>query len=178
MLRTLSYRVASGCTQAQKALIHMAPVMRLKAIEITEDKQKKQLTIEGKYLNPEETMGSKVLDLETNKSQEKFLRPCSFCELEKKNIYVQHTDVLVLRQFLTEDGQVLNKKITGLCKKQQRKLLVLVKQAKTCGLLMNLQPRLLDGSMPSTDTKSRPGYLKWNAYYDNYEEYIRKNKYI
>lgn len=92
------------------------------------------------------------------------------------------------------------RKITGLCKKQHRKLLVLAKhvnliesnifsfiffnflfcltKARLAGLTLNLQPSLLDGSKPLSDPRKRPEYLKWNHYFDDYETMKKQFKYL
>jgi small subunit ribosomal protein S18 len=171
--------------------ISISPTLNLKQIEITEDKSKKRLTIEGKYLDGEKIAGSKVLkldDLSSSKEQEavaneaaaqaKSVRGCAFCQLEKKGIFVQYSDVLVLRQFLAEDGRPLSQSITGLCHRQYRKLLAITKQARYAGLILNLQPKMLDGTMPSTDPRKRDKHLKWNSYFEKYEKLIRTRKYI
>lgn len=169
-----------------KRLISLSASNGLKRIDVVEDKAKKTITIEGKYLNAEQEFGTKVLKFEqqTNEKStgdtvtQQIVRPCSFCEMEKKGIYVQYTDVLVLRQFLTEDGAILPKSVTGLCKRQHRKLTVLTKQAKHAGLLLNLEPTLLDGTKPPTEPYKRPKHLKWNSYFDKYEIMIRTHKYL
>jgi len=167
----------------------------LKRIEKKEDTKTKTITIEGKYLESEQVFGNKVLNLDTeidlskekksNYLNEKFgcveneyAKPCCLCELEKKDIFVQYNDVLVLRQFLTDDGNVLSRKITNLCKKQHRKVKVLAKQAQQAGLIMNLQPNLLNGSKPSVDPLSRSEHLKWNTYFDDYEILVRTKKFL
>lgn len=159
--------------------IHLNSVCNLKKIEITKDEKKKTLVIEGKHLNSEETFGNKVLKWENNinttNQSSHHTKPCAFCMLEKKNIFVQYTDVLVLRQFLTQDGVPLPKGVTGLCKKQHKKLLAMRNMAKQAGLILNLQPKLLDGSMPNMEMSKRDTYLKWNSYFDTYETKI-KNK--
>ncbi|CAF0850518.1 unnamed protein product [Brachionus calyciflorus] len=180
-LMTNSLKLSSSHVKShQVRAISISSILNLKKIEKIEDKATKTITIEGKYLNPEETFGSKVLNLgnNTNDDEHSSLRPCAFCELEKKDIKVQYTDVLVLRQFLTEDGQVLPRKVTGLCRKQQKKLLVLTKLAKHAGLILNLQPTLLDGTKPSSDPKNRTKHLKWNAYFDDYETMKRNSKFL
>ncbi len=47
-------------------------------------------------------------------------------------------DVVNLRRFMTEDGEILGKKHTGLCSKCQRKVAVAVKQARHIGVLPHL----------------------------------------
>ncbi len=78
-----------------RAAIHLSSFNQLKKIEKTQDPKTNTTIIEGKYI---ETDKSKVINFNSNTSEP--LRPCAFCELEKRNIYVQHTDVLILRQFL------------------------------------------------------------------------------
>lgn len=158
-----------------KRLIQTTLVNNLKKIEKTEDKSSKTITIEGKVLNED---NKKMLKFTDHLDTKHTLKPCAFCELEKKDIYVQYTDVLVLRQFLTDDGHVLSRKITGLCKKQHRKLQVIVKHAKIAGLLLNLQPKLIDGTSCPTDPRARYQHLKWNTYFDDYETMARTNKYL
>lgn len=165
----------------QTRQIGMSRVLNLKKIEKTEDKNSNTITIEGKYLDSKEIFGSQVLKLVSDENHEEtgqVLRPCVFCELEKRDIKVQYTDVLVLRQFLTESGQILPRKVTGLCKKQHRKIVVLTKQAKHAGLILNLQPTLLDGTKPSTDYTKRFKYLKFNTYFDDYETMKRNKKFL
>lgn len=160
--------------------ISLSSALNLKRIEKTEDKTTNTITIEGKYIDPKETFGTGVLDLtgQCYQDTDEAVRPCAFCELEKRDIKVQYTDVLVLRQFLTENGQILPRKVSGLCKKQQKKLIVLTKQAKHAGLILNLQPTLLDGTKPSADHSKRFKYLKWNTYFDDYETMKRNKKFL
>ena len=153
--------------------IHLSSINKIKEIVVDEDKNKKLITIEGKYLDEVELTNNKVLKLPDDHKT-----PCAFCKLEKENIFVQYTDVLVLRQFVREDGTVLTRKITGLCKKQQTKLYVLVKHAGIAGLIMNLQPPLINGSKPVIDKEKRFEHLKWNTSFDTYERLRRRKKYI
>lgn len=83
-------------------LIHLTPSINLKKIEKTEDKASKTTIVEGKYLDSDKLFSSKLVRFsDSNVSADNAnSRPCAFCELEKRNIYVQHTDVLILRQFL------------------------------------------------------------------------------
>lgn len=152
---------------------HISTINNIKSISIVEDESKKSITIEGKYLTESELENKNLLKFPDDHETR-----CSFCKLEKHGIYVQYTDVLVLRQFLREDGTVLPKKITGLCKRQQTKLYVLVKHANNAGLILNLQQPLLNGQKPNIDPEKRREHLKWNNSYDTYEELRRKYKYL
>jgi small subunit ribosomal protein S18 len=153
--------------------IHLSSAHKIKEIVVNEDKSNKLITIEGKYLDEIELTKTQVLKLPDDHKTR-----CVFCKLEKENIYVQYTDVLVLRQFLREDGTVLPKKITGLCKKQQRKLYVLAKHAAIAGLILNLQPPLINGKKPVIDHEKRFEHLKWNTSFDTYENLRRTKKYL
>lgn len=158
--------------------IHTSSLLSLKKIEITQDEKTKTITIEGKPLDSEKIFGSRALKLDDSNDSTANVRPCPFCLLEKRGIFVQYSDVLVLRQFLTQDGFILPMSVTGLCKKQHRKLVVLTKLAKQAGLILNLQPKLIDGTMPETDIRKRKAHLKWNTYFEDYEQMIRKTKYV
>lgn len=186
----------NNCLFQLERTLYLTNVNQLKRIEKTIDEAKKTITFEGKFIHDETknpSLATKLAyksiqnDINSIDSQSihKFdtgddhqVKPCSFCLLEKENIYVQYTDIPVLRQFLKDDGSVLHRKITGLCKRQQRKLLVLVKQAKQAGLLLSLQPKLIDGSDAAVEPSKRKEFLKYNSYYDSYEIMKRTNKYL
>ena len=160
--------------QLQRRAFHLTAQKKIKEIVINENKDKNEIIIEGKYLDEVELTKTEILRFPEDDHKTK----CAFCKLEKQGVYVQYTDTLVLRQFLREDGTILPKKVTGLCKKQQSKLHTIVKHAKAAGLLMNLQPPLLNGSLPSLDQEKRNEHLKWNNAYENYEKLRRTKKYI
>ena len=172
---------------------YVCSTMSIKNIEKTIDKEKNLITIEGKYLEQNELDKDQPLPLTSTNRLELVsknslkadqevdhdsTRPCAFCELEKKDILVQYYDVLILRQFLTDDGIILPRKVTGLCRRQNIKLMRLVKLAKISGLLLNLQPKLIDGSGPDTNPRNRYQHLKWNTYFDEYEKMVKTKKYI
>jgi ribosomal protein S18 len=179
-------RLANKQSQQQiveKRTIHMTNLNQLKKLNIVEDKQSKQITIEASYIDPVEAFGNKALEFNNEASSDQndlktAIRPCAFCELEKRDIFVQYTDVLVLRQFLKEDGTPLNRKVTGLCRKQQKKLLVMAKHARIAGLTLNLQPNLIDGSKRSSNPRTRSEHLKWNTSFDDYEIMRKTHKYL
>jgi small subunit ribosomal protein S18 len=158
----------------QNRPIHISAINQIKEILVNEDKSKKLITIEGHYLDSEQLTNTKVLKFAEDDQK----TTCSFCKLEKQDIFVQYTDTLVIRQFLREDGTVLPKKITGLCKKQHKKLHVLVKQANMAGLILNLQPPLLNGTRPSVVQENRFQHLKWNNAFDDYEILKKEKKYL
>ena len=197
MLKVLNLRLTvNKCVR--KAMIfenirpfHFCLVDRIKKIEKTINKEKNLVTIEGKYLEESDFGKEQILPFNNNlklqltsenksssAEHEDISRPCSFCELEKKDIYVQYTDVLILRQFLTDDGNVLPRKVTGLCFRQHKKLLAITKHAKIAGLILNLQPKLIDGTEADANPRNRFQFLKWNTYFDDYEKLKRTKKYI
>lgn len=57
-------------------------------------------------------------------------KPCYMCSL---GLDVKHTDVLILSQFVRSDGCMLPRRITGLCKRQQKKIGKLVTMAQKAG---------------------------------------------
>nr|CAD7610660.1 unnamed protein product [Timema genevievae] len=56
---------------------------------------------------------------------------CSLCSI---GVDVKHTDVLILSQFLRADGCMLPRRITGLCKNQQKRISILVQMAQKAGI--------------------------------------------
>ncbi|CAG0882274.1 unnamed protein product [Darwinula stevensoni] len=77
---------------------------------------------------------------------------CPMCALEGRGIKVRHTDVLILQQFLNIKHEMLPREITGLCKRQHRRVLSLVLMAQNAGLL--------------PVNKMKVKWEKWNRYYD------------
>ncbi|VDO34338.1 unnamed protein product [Haemonchus placei] len=77
------------------------------------------------------------------------------------------SDVLILEQFMREDGTVLPRQLTGLCKKQQLRLERCVMQAHWAGLFP-------DKTIPDFD---RTGYKRFNRYWnDDMDMYRLKEK--
>ncbi|XP_013145306.1 PREDICTED: 28S ribosomal protein S18a, mitochondrial [Papilio polytes] len=85
-------------------------------------------------------------------------KPCYMCSL---GLDVKHTDVLILSQFVRSDGCMLPRRITGLCKRQQKKIGKLVTMAQKAGLMINLTP-----DNCQKDPKKRRLYKKFNTYFD------------
>lgn len=69
----------------------------------------------------------KVKDLTPAVAGEK---PCYLCAL---GLDVKHTDVLILSQFVRSDGCMLPRRITGLCRRQQKKVGTMVTMAQKAG---------------------------------------------
>ena len=60
-------------------------------------------------------------------------RSCRFCET--KEIYIDYKDEKRLIRFISEQGKVIPKRITGTCAKHQRQLVHAIKRARHLALL-------------------------------------------
>lgn len=89
-----------------------------------------------------------------------------FCPQCSLGLDVKHTDVLILSQFVRSDGCILPRRVTGLCKRQQRRIGALVIMAQKSGLMPNINP-----SWSKKDPKKRYQWKKYNKYFD--EETIK-----
>ncbi|XP_026739511.1 28S ribosomal protein S18a, mitochondrial [Trichoplusia ni] len=92
--------------------------------------------------------------------------PCYMCAL---GLDVKHTDVLILSQFVRTDGCMLPRRITGLCRRQQKKMGKLVAMAQKAGLMMNLTP-----ANCKKDPTKRRDYKKFNTYFDERTIFMKK----
>ncbi|XP_018322199.1 28S ribosomal protein S18a, mitochondrial [Agrilus planipennis] len=85
----------------------------------------------------------------------------SVCPICSSGLDIKHTDVLILSQFVRSDGCVLPRRITGLCRRQQKRVSSLVAMAQKAGLMSNLTP-----ANSKKDPKKRRGWKKYNKYFD------------
>lgn len=60
-------------------------------------------------------------------------RTCRFCDA--KDIYIDYKDEKRLQRFVTEQGKIIPKRITGTCAKHQRQLVQAIKRARHLALL-------------------------------------------
>ncbi|MGD0339667.1 MAG: 30S ribosomal protein S18 [Bacteroidota bacterium] len=60
-------------------------------------------------------------------------RNCRFCE--NKETYIDYKDEKRLHRFVTEQGKIIPKRITGTCAKHQRQLVQAIKRARHLALL-------------------------------------------
>ena len=58
---------------------------------------------------------------------------CKFCA--DSTLEIDYKDVKTLRQFITERGKIIPRRITGTCAKHQRVLATAIKQARTIAML-------------------------------------------
>lgn len=84
-----------------------------------------------------------------------------FCPECTLGLEIKHTDVLILSQYVRTDGCMLPRRITGLCRRQQKKMGMLVTMAQKAGLMPNLAPH-----WSKKDPKKRYGWKKFNKYFD------------
>jgi small subunit ribosomal protein S18 len=55
--------------------------------------------------------------------------------LKERNFYIDYKDVKTLQRFISEQGKIIPKRITGLSSKGQRQLAVAIKRARHLALL-------------------------------------------
>ncbi|XP_050071366.1 28S ribosomal protein S18a, mitochondrial [Anopheles maculipalpis] len=123
--------------------------------EIKEIKTNDTLVVKGEYVpSPRQDMVIPQL-LEARQNGERF---CPQCTL---GLDIKHTDVLILSQYVRSDGCMLPRRITGLCKRQQRRMGALVTMAQKAGLMPNLNP-----ATSKRDPKQRYQWKKYNKYFD------------
>jgi small subunit ribosomal protein S18 len=91
-----------------------------------------------------------------------------FCPECTLGLDIRHTDVLILSQYVRKDGCMLPRRITGLCKTQQKRIGTMVTMAQKAGLMINITP-----ADCKKDPKKRFGEKRCNKYY--IEETIKCN---
>jgi len=60
-------------------------------------------------------------------------RPCRFCQNDE--LYIDYKDEKRLLRFISEQGKIIPKRITGACTKHQRQLVKAIKRARHLALL-------------------------------------------
>ncbi|KAG5884976.1 hypothetical protein JTB14_000367 [Gonioctena quinquepunctata] len=132
----------------QTRSISVSPKLLLKEIREVQ-KSEKEMIIYGEILPSE---------------REKFLlkneHPVA-CPLCASGLEVKHTDTLIISQFVRSDGCMLPRRITGLCRSQQKRMSSLVTMAQKAGLMPNLNP-----ANSNKDPKKRYEWKKYNKYFD------------
>lgn len=71
---------------------------------------------------------------------------CHLLDLDELN----HLDVLTLRRFLSDDGEILGKKQTGLCSKCQRAVAKTIKRSRNYGIVPHLGEFVIQDARPLT----------------------------
>nr|XP_034303730.1 28S ribosomal protein S18a, mitochondrial [Crassostrea gigas] len=109
-----------------------APPSDVITFQVKETRESKDvIIIEGEKV--ESPWKGKVL-----KSDELNNDACPICRL---NLDIKYTDVLILRQFMTEKGGMLPRRATGVCKKSQKELQDAIHKAQRAGLMPELRPQ-------------------------------------
>jgi small subunit ribosomal protein S18 len=68
--------------------------------------------------------------------QKKFFHRRKFCRFcTDSNLKIEYKDTQTLRDFTTERGKIMPRRITGNCAKHQRELTTAIKRARTIALL-------------------------------------------
>ncbi|KAK5649050.1 hypothetical protein RI129_003942 [Pyrocoelia pectoralis] len=142
----LNLRTIIKATFPVKRTLSLFPKLQLK--EIHEVKEENTLIIKGVNVP-----SGREPFLLSNKGE--------LCPVCNSGLDIKHTDVLILSQFVRSDGCMLPRRITGLCRRQQKRMSSLVTMAHKAGLMPNLKP-------PSShnDPKKRSGWKKYNKYFD------------
>ncbi|XP_011144251.2 28S ribosomal protein S18a, mitochondrial [Harpegnathos saltator] len=125
--------------------------------EIVTKKEGNTLTIEG----------VSVSDKNAHRQLKLKSKACPICATK---LDVKHTDVLILSQFVRSDGCMLPRRITGLCKIQQKRIGIMVSMAHKAGLMPILAPE-----RSKKDLSHRRKWKKYNTYFD---ENTIKHKYL
>ncbi|XP_076284302.1 mitochondrial ribosomal protein S18A [Lasioglossum baleicum] len=121
--------------------------------EIIEKKEGNNLIIEA------------VIKPDVNDSR--FLKPKKgVCPVCSSGLSIRHTDVLILSQFITSNGNILPRRITGLCKVQQQRISSMILMAQRAGIMPKKSP-----SGEYWDHLNRGKWKTFNTYYD--EDTIR-----
>ncbi|CAH1163776.1 unnamed protein product [Phaedon cochleariae] len=122
---------------------------RLQLKEIREVQNEKELVIYGEIVPSER---ANILLKNTHPQA---------CPLCASGLDVKHTDILIISQFVRSDGCMLPRRITGLCRTQQKRMSSLVTMAQKAGLMPNLNP-----ANSKKDPKKRFQWKKFNKYFD------------
>ncbi|KAH9504741.1 28S ribosomal protein S18a, mitochondrial [Bulinus truncatus] len=125
----------------------------IKRIEVTS--QDKVTIIEGKPVEADKRTNVRTIKAPTK---------CPLCEFQDKLTY---RDVLILQQFLSPDGRILPRHVTGVCFTMQWKLQNILYQSYSAGLLPKYKPILPVNENPLTYDKN----YKWrknNVYYEDF----------
>ncbi|XP_052866689.1 28S ribosomal protein S18a, mitochondrial [Anopheles cruzii] len=155
MALALWSKYSSFSRSAPNIIRHLSLSSTNRLKEIEEVTVTDTLVIKGEYV-PSPRQDTLVPQLvEAANCGERF---CPQCTL---GLDIKHTDVLILSQYVRSDGCMLPRRVTGLCKRQQRRMSALVTMAQKAGLMSNLNP-----ASSKLDPKRRYQWKKYNKYYD------------
>ncbi|KAK2726678.1 large ribosomal subunit protein mL66-like [Artemia franciscana] len=140
------------CSIAQSRAVQSSQISYLKKIE--QEEKENKIVIKATYYDSDRV--NNLLPQTAIHSEN-----CGACPLCRIGIPVMHTDVLIISQFVNSKGGIMPRKVTGLCKRMQKRIDYLVPMAQRAGLLMNLTP-----DYSKKDPKRRRGWKRFNTYYD------------
>ncbi|XP_050438629.1 39S ribosomal protein S18a, mitochondrial [Adelges cooleyi] len=126
--------------------VHTTAALQLKEVKAT--KQENTLIIEG-------------VQVTSPRTDYLIKMPSECCPLCRLNLDVKHTDVLILSQFVRPDGCMMPRRVTGLCKTQQKRVGKLVSMAHKAGLMCNIT---LENKIKNPS--NRKDWKKYNTYFD------------
>ncbi|CAF1228977.1 unnamed protein product [Rotaria magnacalcarata] len=152
---------------SSKRLFHLTQPVGLK--KITEKIEGNVITYEGEYIDDNEKNVLKLSGPE---------EVCIWCKLDRRSIHIQHTDVLVLRQYLRKDGTIIPPEISGLCPKQNEKLHTLIRHARMTGLISYPTVAVTKREPLLVDPTLRPEFERNNSYWEKYEVLQKRGHYL
>lgn len=124
-------------------------------VEAHHDEGKQTILIQGR-IEPSPKKDLLVKEVSQCKTEGKLF--CPECTL---GLDIKHTDVLILAQYVRADGCMLPRRVTGLCRRQQRRIGSMVTMAQKAGLMINLTPK-----NSKKDPSKRKDEKRCNSYFD------------
>ncbi|OGR01861.1 MAG: 30S ribosomal protein S18 [Deltaproteobacteria bacterium RIFOXYA12_FULL_61_11] len=77
-----------------------------------------------------------MITKKTDKKRRTFRkRVCKFCIESSEAMTIDYKESMTLRNFVTERGKIMSRRITGTCAKHQRFLAKAIKQARNVALM-------------------------------------------
>lgn len=58
---------------------------------------------------------------------------CRFCET--RNSYIDYKEPKILRKFITDQGKIIPRRVSGMCAKHQREMTTAIKRARNISLI-------------------------------------------
>merc|ERR1712137_550678 len=134
----------------EKRFFHSTAALNLReVIETTEDNV---TTVEGKIYESSRTKHLAKVD-----------GPPDVCVLCKLNLDLKYTDVLIVSQFVQQDGEIVPRLVLGLCRPQHANMKKLIAKAHRAGLMQHLKPEIYPEEYMQ---KSNYKWKKYNMYWN------------
>ena len=87
----------------------------------------------GGYQRNERGPGGPGQRATARQQQQRKKRTCRFCDA--KDVYIDYKNEKRLQRFVSEQGRIIPRRITGTCAKHQRQLVIAIKRARHLALL-------------------------------------------